>query len=736
MGDQVLTNIAKILGKPATRYTLQVSDIDTIEEDVQDEITTLTEEILEGLDAIETTTEAAETVLLEVREELESIPTTIQADTDRRTKFDDISETLSTVKHDLRDIADSLDGTPEEFPFNYGLSMYADAAREVREVRGQDVLVSKRRIWQRAYHLKRSLEELYCFVDQEFDGSVYGYMMVRAYKSLLRAVYFHNRAKILGQQRAQLEPPFYVATSYFGDAGETFSVISGDAEDDITQSDTVDALYQRRYNSQDDTTDQSEVSLTKLFYEYAPYMNKYLEDQSIQLFNPTVEETPGAAFDYHFNLESFQTEPGQNVITPITLPVKQVKDHSGNRAQSVVRYCTLCLDVKQGYEKNCDTNDCEGDIQYGRLRSNPQINTAFEPEVATDDDLDVSYLDADVRLESVELDIIPAEASGDPTSGNSTPFSMEYDDTRTEQIGFDEPLGFSLKTRGVTWDVSELLATIRNDEALLRKFDRLNPDDDLEEVVHYTAAHYLLGLVSDVTGVNQSQLLYGVDTERSEVAVFERAEGGQGVVDLFNRVRQQSEHDRLLEAINRVATNAQLLNGRLWANEEFVAAVRHEDWDEVTAIIETNVPVPTDTVVNNIREVTRSTADQLREFVKVTGIDTDRAYDLRQTAAELQFERGNQDVVEKLDSEHEGGVTETAIRNFLVEPDVDGCVENLQLKYSIVAGDQSNVLSYLVLQRIQEEIIAHGEQDWGTDMLDNEAIPGANIDGTNIFHSL
>lgn len=736
MDAQKLTAIAKLLETSATRYTLQVADIDAIDEDVNEGITNRIEDILDTLDDVQPTSDTSDEILAEVRDMLEAASEDMQENSgSRRERFDDIGNTFNTANRRLNSIADDLVNTADDFPFNLGLSEAADAAHEARALREHEDLVTRRNIWQRAYHLKRSLQELYCFVDQEYDGTVYGYMMVRAYKSLLRAVYFHNRAEILGETRDELTPPFYVATSYFGDAGETFSVIPDDADQRASQSESVDALYQRRYNSDDDDSDQTEVSITKLFYEYAPYMNKYLDDQSIQLFNPSVDLTPEhEVLDYHFDLQSFQTEPDQDVITPVTLPVKQVRDHSGNRAQSIVRYCDRCLDVKQGYEQGC--SDCPGDIQYGRLRSNPQINTSFRPEVESDDALDVSYLDANVRLESVTLEIIPASPNGDPTSGNSTPFSMDYENPREERIGFHDPLGFSLKTRGATWDISEFLDSVRADDELVEQFQRLNPDGDLEEVVHYTAAHFLLGLVSDVTGVNQSQLLYGVDRMHTEVAVFERAEGGQGVIDLFNRVRQQTNHERLLEAINRVATNPQLINGRLWADEEFVDAVFAEDEETIVAFIEDEVPVPTDTVINNVREVTRSTADQLREFTNVTGVPEERAYELRQEAAQLQFIQGDPDAVETLLGQSSAGVTETAVRNFLIEPDVDGCVENLQLKYSIVAGDQSDVLSYLVLQRLQEEIIADSDGEWGETMIENEAIPGANIDGTNIFHSL
>jgi hypothetical protein len=346
-------------------------------------------------------------------------------------------------------------------------------------------------------------------------------------------------------------------------------------------------------------------------------------------------------------------------------------------------------------------------------------------------------MDADVRLDAVTLSIIPANPMGDPTSGDSTPFAPQYDQEYDEDIAFRQPLGFSLKTRGELWDISAFLQQLQDDTEFLERFETHNPDAELAEVVHYTAAHFLLGLVSDVSGVNQSQLLYGLDEGSNEVAVFERAEGGQGVVDLFDRVRQQNDHERLLSAINRVATNAQLINGRLWSDEEFVMAARRDDMDEVRELIRETVPVPTDTGIERVSQVTRSTIDQLGELVEVSGVTEQRAFELRQRAAHMQFVEGNHDPVDELLQDIDEDIEAAEIRNLLVEPDVDGCVENLHLAYSIVGGDQSDVLSYLVLERLQDYVTTNGNSDdWGDAMIENEALPGANIDGTNVFHSL
>ncbi|WP_380675544.1 DEAD/DEAH box helicase [Salinigranum sp. GCM10025319] len=736
--NQELDDIADIVDVPQTRYTLQISDLAAVDDDLLDALDNRLREATTRLDELGAETDEAETTLAPIRADIEALRDSISMDpADRREQYDRISDELNRIHRSLVNCTNDIESASGEFPFNLGINDASDAAQQARNIRDDDELVSRRRIWGRAYHLQRALQELYCFINQVTDeGHIYSHKTVPAIKALLRAVYFHSRAVTLDQDRAELQPPFYFPTSYFGETGETFSLVADDADQSGRDMDNVDSLYQRRFEQRDNDTDETEVPITKLFFEYVPYMSKYREDRSLELFNPPIEPAPDEDdVDYYFDIEGLQTEPGEEVVTPRTIPVRQVEDQSGNRAQSIVWFCQDSLYVARSH---ADPGPHGSDrMEYGKLRSHPQITTSFEPERPPSGPIGVAYVDADVRLDAVTLSITPANPMGDPTSGDSTPFSPQYDHEYDEEIAFRQPLGFSLKTRGELWDISAFLETLQDDADFVERFETHNPDAELEDVGRYTAAHFLLGIVSDVSGVNQSQLLYGIDRATNEVAVFERAEGGQGVVDLFDMVRQQNDHERLLSAINRVATNAQLINGRLWSDENFVTAAHQDDIDELRDLIREAVPVPTETVVERVSQVARSTIDQLNEFVEVTGVNEQRAFELRQQAARMQFVEGNHDPVDDLLLDIAEDVEAAEVRNLLVEPDVDGCVENLHLAYSIVGGDQSDVLSYLVLERLHEHVTTSGDpDDWGQEMIEHEALPGANIDGTNVFHSL
>ncbi|NUC74773.1 DEAD/DEAH box helicase [Haloterrigena sp. SYSU A558-1] len=745
----VFTEIAGFVGEPATRFTLQLDERDDLDEWMEQGLRTLREETEELLDSAEPETTAVEQAVDDLLDDLAQLTDLLtDDDLDRRDWYDRLDRQLYDIQDDLASLAPSLDGVPEAFPYNLGYGEAMEALQTARGIRRDEELRQRGQRWRQAYYLKKSLQELYCFIGQEYEreegeNTIYGHLMVRAFKALLRAVYFFDRAVALDDVGEQLQPPHYVPTSYFAEAGETFSIVPEEEHDADDEEDRVDILSDRRFVNDEDEDEndaqRTEAPLTTLFFEYAPFMAKYLSDQSLQIFNPPVQDAPPEdEADYYFDVAGLSTEPGQNVITPNTLPVKRVRDYSGNRAQSIVRYCTESLYIGRDF---WDTGPHGSDtMEFGQLHSDPQISTVFNEDVSTADGITVTYMSPDVRLDAVELTITPADPMGDPTTGNSTPFNPDRNNQQEVTIAFNQPLGFSLRTRGAVWDLSEFIDAFLEDEEYREfrdRFDTHNPDEDLENSIHYTAAHLLLEIIADVSGVNQAQLLYGINPETQQVAVFEYAEGGQGIVDLFDDVRNRPEHEKLLRSINRVASNPQLINGYLWTDPEFVAAVQNDDWEAVRGMIADHVTVAVETVVDDVVEMVRNTADRVEEFAGDVGIDPADAYDLRQDVVQRQFVAGDHEPAEDVIDDHDLDMTVEKVRNLLEEPDVDGCIENLHQAYSIVPGDQSDILSFAVLEPLYEHLITRTDGDaWGTEMLDNEAMPGARIDGTNIFHSL
>jgi len=77
------------------------------------------------------------------------------------------------------------------------------------------------------------------------------------------------------------------------------------------------------------------------------------------------------------------------------------------------------------------------------------------------------------------------------------------------------------------------------------------------------------------------------------------------------------------------------------------------------------------------------------------------------------------------------------IETLFFSPDIDGCVENLQLAECTSGHDQSETLSYVLLEELREELIERVPHDeLGQEMFNRKVLPGGEYNGTSIFLTL
>ena len=66
--------------------------------------------------------------------------------------------------------------------------------------------------------------------------------------------------------------------------------------------------------------------------------------------------------------------------------------------------------------------------------------------------------------------------------------------------------------------------------------------------------------------------------------------------------------------------------------------------------------------------------------------------------------------------------------------DIDGCVENLHITECIAAGEQSETLSYVILEALRAHLTESiPTTDAAAKMFDHELPPGGEINGTSVF---
>jgi superfamily II DNA or RNA helicase len=524
-------------------------------------------------------------------------------------------------------------------------------------------------------------------------------------KDLLRGAYYFDL--FLQSEGEQLDDEvWFVPPDYYGGAGQFVEVYH-----------------------ENGARDRPEESIDQVVSTYAPYRSEYQsEPHLMQAFLPKTEVTEdGIVMDYTGDVVG---EEQDGVLVPDTLQLSEMRDLSGEKAQEIVQYCPECFQVLAGDIDACLRHD---DRAYGKIHSQPHVDTTVTERtpVESTGDLMLGDLQAQVSLESVTLEITPGKYYGENIGVS---FDSDADRFTQELASPDPPLGFTTRTRGLVYDLDPFFEEL--DDAVKEYASRYKDFDDhsLEFVTYHTAAHFFMQLVTDVSSVSNQRVFYGFDEDAGEVYVFERTEGGQGIIDL---VYDEIEKDpgSVLDSMNRLLYNEQVINERLWANQAFVDALPEDALDEeaIRPLVRDYTGVRFEEVLDRITAEVVSTIDRAQQFAADEGIDSHESYLLKHLVAEAQvageeFPRstiGNANVdVSDVDR----------VKTAFYSPDIDGCVENLHVMECIAAGEQSDTLSYVILEALRDhltETVPAGAA--AAEMFERELPPGGEIDGTSIF---
>jgi len=466
--------------------------------------------------------------------------------------------------------------------------------------------------------------------------------------------------------------------------------------------------------------------VNKVTTQYAPFIPQYQDDANRMLvFQPRVERTDDGdpVFDYTGQVSG---DIKEQIRIPRSIQMRSVGDFSDEESRQIVSYCSECYYLPPDYDTDCPRH---GACNYGNVYAEPLVSSDLVGDLREPrDDLDVGRvleslsagaLTARVQVDGVELEITPA-IYGDGS------WYLNYDDQFAETIYSGQtPIGFSLDTRGVVWELEPLIDAVIEDaeyRKLVEEYKSLGRTGlDEREVAVHTAAHYLLLIISDVSGASPNDLLYGYTSgsgdEAAQVSVFERTEGGQGVTDLLFETLEDNP-SKVLEALVRVGYNVQLENQRLWRSETFrdrIQAVETGEIDEslkaeIKGIVTDASSIPYELVTESLTEEVISTIDNIERLVdEQEHIDESRAYGLKGDIVSAQFNGmvDEADVIEALQSEYdEADLDFEQVGRLLVSPDVDGCVANLQVPNCTATAEQEEALSYLALSALREQMLS------------------------------
>lgn len=631
---------------------------------------------------------------------------------------------LQAIDSFVGDAGNIFGGANPELSFDYGASEYEEFQDLLNAYRkgGINRMSDLQQNWKKAYYLGECLDEL----DSYFSTYGKSYESVYAVKYLLRSVYYFDRyLQMMGEEDAY--DIWYVPEDYFGDAGTTFTLVTEDSAGE---------------------TESSENPLFKITEQYFPYKSEFANNGSdIHVFHPrTVLRGDDVYFDLDETNDLSARSLGNGVYQPETISMDRIMDCSSGSGRGILAYCPDCYEILEGPSDECSRHTKRN---FGTFYSNPIIDTQQEDTREDNhvaDHLSIREFTMVVSMRAVELDI--REARYSPSADAYIPKEEQPD---PNEIKFPEnnKLGFELETRGLIWELEDYVAEITENEAVASVYETHHKSSSMgfEEMCLHTAAHFLTVLVGDVTGVGLEKLLYDYDLGEKTVTVFERSEGGQGIVDLMaDEVRGNPSN--VLESLYRVGFDTSAIVEGLWADPKFVERLADEPLAQVTdrvireAISEgSNWSAPDDVVRERVVQEVQYSLDRLidiREEYRDTE-DSQTEYnwlDLRQEIANR---------VNKGQSRHKicAAITvpptvESNVENLLVKEHIDGCQNNLQIRTCTQENrdtSQSELLSYAVLRSLRSMVVDSDSNDNLDRNIGEAGVLPAKLDDDN-FESL
>ncbi|MFC6720262.1 DEAD/DEAH box helicase [Halobacteriaceae archaeon SHR40] len=550
------------------------------------------------------------------------------------------------------------------------------------------------------HYLDAALDEYASYLDMKTP-----YNSLYSIKDLLRsAYYFDIYLQTVGDQLD--DEIWFVPPDYYGSAGQFVKIFRGSSDDK-----------------------RPEESIDQIVNTYAPYRSEYQAESGImEAFLPETKVTDvGVVMDYTGDVTG---EEQGGILVPDTVQLSQMEDLSGESAMEIVQYCPECFQVIQGGLDECLRHE---EREYGKIHSEPHVDTTVTERTPIDStgNLTLANLQAQVSLQSVTLEITPGKYYGEEIG---VAFDSDADRFTQELQSPDVPLGFRTRTRGLAYDMESFLDGLEEKVGEYVNRYKDTSEYDISFLAYHTAAHFFMQFVTDVSSVNNQRVFYGFDQEIGEVYVFERTEGGQGIVDLVYD-ELESDPGSVLESMNRLLYNEQVISERLWANSAFVAELPEDNTGEenIRPIVQEYTGIRFKDVLDRVTEEIISTVDRAHQFAADEHIDSRDSYELKHLVATAQI--SGEEFPEKMVSEHESDIDDSErVKTAFYSPDIDGCVENLHIMECIAAGDQSDTLSYVILEALREHLTESVSSTEVVDeMFDRELPPGGEIDGTSIF---
>jgi len=329
------------------------------------------------------------------------------------------------------------------------------------------------------------------------------------------------------------------------------------------------------------TPDLHQESLTELSTTFIPYKPVYRYHPAPCLSVLDIEHNPAWLSDdrqtVRIRLRTEGVKRG-DVQFPKKGDVKPL--FSDEQGQQIVKFCRQCYAIHSISRNQCT---CHENLHKVKLYAEPTVERQYEPL-------------GEPRQITRSLRILE-QMKGTTTVRGSTVEARRvfWEEQRgyhvflrgdancfTFNALYDTPVQYGIPTKGIIWNLAEVVEPIRRDDNLRQQVEQVvvnGTHKELnEELVLHTAAHLLHRSIAAISGVNEQELEYWFDLNRKEVVVWERYEGGAGISEVFENTLRTNPVEVYRELLASVLCPVDLAENPNWVSTEQLRCELGQRW--------------------------------------------------------------------------------------------------------------------------------------------------------------
>lgn len=246
---------------------------------------------------------------------------------------------------------------------------------------------------------------------------------------------------------------------------------------------------------------------------------------------------------------------------------------SNDEGDGIVNICQICFKI---YGLNHTGRCHNSDLMTVKLRANPIIERVGHSAPGADRE----YFSRTLEFVALQgfTNVLGSEVTATKVVWNRDKGRYTFTKIRTEfRAMYEQPVAYRIPTRGIRWDMTEVLASIMGDEALQQRMAGLGKALTPLLVLH-TAAHMLYKAVSSISGVNQDVLEYAIDEGNAQAMVWERYDGGAGISEIIRESVRANPRELYRELLASAVCPIHLEEDRTWADQRALRQRLADQW--------------------------------------------------------------------------------------------------------------------------------------------------------------